>query len=91
MMGWLAERLRFWEERRNYAEAKEAEAARRALVTHLAKENVQLAMFTVAADDECERCALICDDIAEDCKIFADHSAVLSALRCAAAIRKGKG
>lgn len=41
MMGWLAEKLWFWEERRNYDEAKEAEAARRALVTHLAKQDEQ--------------------------------------------------
>ena len=46
---------------------------------------------TKAVAAERERCARVCNDIAEDCKQIAEHSAVLAALRCAAAIRKGEG
>lgn len=51
------------------------------------REQVALAKAVAA---ERERCAKLCDEIAEDCKRIAKHAAVLAALRCAAAIRKGE-
>lgn len=58
-------------------------------VTGIESRNEVRKYIKEAVAAEREHCAKACDEIADDCKKIAEHAAVLAAMRCAAAIRKG--